>query len=106
MMDQRALKIIEELLKHISDSEGMDLKNLMSKPEEKPEMENVEDVVGKEGMEEPEEDEMKPKGIAVEKVSIMGKPKMNEEMLGEKKEESMDEPTDDELEELLAKLKR
>jgi len=97
-------ELFDELLSHLEGSQGNDLKSLLAQMEakekpgmeesESPEMQALEDASGVE-----EHDEMgKPKGIAIEKISV-GKP----DELAEAAEGDQDEMSDDELSELLKK---
>lgn len=115
-------KILDEIMEHIGSSQGNDLKSLLDKSKMPQDM--MEGSPKEEAMESPmdEKAEMmgKPKGLSVEKVSIMGKPedsKMNPlsgksddlaDELTKPDDMSMkgddDELSDDELEELLKKL--
>lgn len=112
-------KILDEIMEHIGSSQGNDLKSLLDQskmPQEDP-MAKMGDPMDKGD----EMDEMgKPKGLSVEKVSVLGKPddsKMNplsgqsddiSDELTKPDDMSMkgddDELSDDELEELLKKL--
>lgn len=95
-MDAMKLQLLEEILEHLSSSQGNDLKSLLDESK-KPPME-----MGMDG---------KPKGLEVEKVSVMGRPDMDPD---EKMKMDMDssdvsqdpgeeDMTDDELQELLGK---
>lgn len=119
MLNPYRMKALEGLLDYISGLQGGDLKELMMNQEksetpedeakEGPLVQALEDKMGTEM-----HDQGKPKGIAIEKVSIMGKPKPgmeagkpmpDEEEVGEPKEDGMN-ATDDELEELYNKFRR
>ncbi len=95
-MNGLKLKLLGELLDHLSQSQGGDLKSLMDE-EAKPPEEEVSPL-----------EEGKPKGIEVAKVSVLGKPKSFDDQAGEAMDQAVppkeDEPTDEELEELLRKL--
>ena len=102
-MNALKMKLVEELMSHLSSSQGNDLKSLLDKSKAPMEEEMPEEMMDK------------PKGISVEKVSVMGKPKGFDEkadeaiesMDGEPKEDLMPgetEMSDDELEELLKQL--
>lgn len=120
-MNPIKMKLLDELLGHLNSSQGKDLKDLIDQMK----MKEMKEKPMDEAMESPEEQMMedklgtemhaKPKGISVEKVSIMGKPKMDsnekEDMAIDDAPESMpgkmsdhEEMSDDELEELLKKL--
>ncbi len=110
-MNSLKMKLLDELMNHLSGMQGMDLKKLMD---------SEKDSGAGVGPEDPMADEMgdKPKGLAIEKVSVMGKPKMDgmddaaEEASESPEMEAMeqknggedDEMSDEELKELLAKL--
>lgn len=117
-MNPLKIKLLTELMGHMDSSQGKDLKALkdaemMEKPEdealESPEKQAIEDELGIEAHD-------KPKGVAIEKVSLMAKPKGDELMdmirnktgdlgMGEEEVEGGDEEmSDDELKELLSKL--
>ncbi len=71
-MNAMKMKLIEEILSHMDNSQGMDLKGLMDEAHKPKEGSPLE-----EALESPEEGAMegdKPKGLSVEKVSILGKP--------------------------------
>lgn len=108
-------KLLNEILEHLSKSQGMDLKGLMDEermPKKNP-LASGEDMA----MEDDMMPDGKPKGISVEKVSLMAKPKdpMMKDPMEATSDESMDdamkaeampgeeEMSDDELEELLRK---
>jgi hypothetical protein len=89
-----AIRVLEEILEHLKSSQGDDLKSRLD-DSRKPML--PEESSEEEALEQPQEEEIedqlgKPKGIEVEKVGILGKP-------------SEEEPSDDELEELLKKLR-
>ncbi len=67
-MSSMKMKLIEEILNHMDKSQGMDLKGMVDKSKEPLE----------EALESPEEAALegdeKPKGLSVEKISILGKP--------------------------------
>lgn len=65
-MNAMKLKLLEELLTHLTSSQGNDLKSLLDA--KKPEMAEMPEEMDEDG---------KPKGIAIEKVSVMGKPKQS-----------------------------
>jgi hypothetical protein len=106
---EELIKGLEELQEHLSISQGSDLKSLLDKSKNPIEPE-IEEELGEDG---------KPKGIAIEKVSIMGKPKNHDDKVGEAIAEMGDEKdkkgmlsddeeemTDEELEELSRKFAR
>ena len=93
-MNAYKLKAIADILEKVKAIQGSRFKSKLDEsrmPQE--EQAGIEDPV--EGMDEMSEG--KPKGIAIEKVEIMGKPKGE---MGEEMEDSSLEPTDEELEEL------
>lgn len=86
--------LIDELVNHIEGMQFSDLMALKNKVMSK----GIEEVAEVEGKEMPEEMSMgKPKGIAIEKVEVLGK---KPEMEAESGEEEM---SDDELKQMLAK---
>lgn len=107
-MDMNKLKVIEDLIEHLSGSQGMDLKSLLDESRKPKEAE----------LELEGED---PKGLKVESVEVMGKPKnfddqANEAISAQSEKPGMElesgktsampgeeEMTDDELQELLGK---
>lgn len=95
-MNPMKMKILDDLLEYLAMKQGSDLKGLMDEENKPPEMEMMEG---------------EPKGIEIEKVSVMGKEpgdydeKANEAMETAVPEVNSDEPTDDELEELMMKLR-
>lgn len=74
-MDERKLKILEQLLSHLSGSQGMDLKAMLDESKMPKEgMDKMDDMANSDSPD--EMDAMgKPKGLKVESVEIMGKPK-------------------------------
>lgn len=117
-------KILEEIMGHLDMSSGEDLKALIQKSKAEKEVPEVE------GMEDQEQAPLakfgKPKGIEIEKLSVLGKPKMNKSnplsgkgdqmdelaedlggkskmALGEGSDEMSPEMSDDELKELISK---
>lgn len=112
MMNPLKLKVLEELLGHLSGSQGMDLKALLDEMKETPKEEAMESPL-QQAKEESEGTEMhepsgKPKGIAIEKVSLLSKPKSFDDKANEAMNEAVpekkgndEEMTDNELEELL-----
>lgn len=125
-MNAHRLKALEGLLDYISGLQGNDLKSALDETlAEK--MNPMKDMAAHEAMESPEqemieeaalgEEEMefgkKPKGISVQKVSVMGIPKSKDGMMEDEMEEGMEnkedelaEATDDELEELYKKFSK
>lgn len=93
MLNPMKMKLLDELLEYLSDSQGNDLKSLAA-PKAPDPLESP-DPLEKLG-------EHPPKGVAIEKISVMGKPK--DGMPGEEGE--ADEPNDDELQEILKKIGR
>jgi hypothetical protein len=94
-MNPLKVKLLEGILGHLDESQGMDLKALLEAQKEKEVPVMPED-----------------KGIAVEKVSVMAKPEGEEEAMGkagmdevEETPPEMSEPemSDEELKELLSK---
>jgi hypothetical protein len=116
-MNHLKMKVLQELLGHLDEMQGMKMKSAYEKEKGM----GAKPFAGKESLEEEmAEHEMlegkKPKGIAVEKVEIMAKPKkaamMDEEEAKEdapeieatpKGEDQEDELDDEEMAELLAK---
>lgn len=114
-MNPMKLKLIEELLSHLSDSQGSDLKSMLDESK-KPMMEEDEESEGL-----PHEmAEAKPKGLKIESIEVMKKPKRFDDQANEaiaeiskKPEMPMEEEasslpgeeemSDDELSELLKK---
>lgn len=119
-MDSMKMKLLDELLSHLADSQGDDMKSSMAM---KPMMD------GKMGgmMDKPEDpmekempmddDDMSGKGVSVEKVSLMGKPGFNDKAdmamkaMGKPGDEGMpgmepdgDEMSEDDLKELLESI--
>jgi hypothetical protein len=92
-MDALKMKLIEEILDHLSDSQGGDLKSLLddSKKASMPSMPDEE-----------MEPDGKPKGISIEKVSVMGKKPSIDEIAsgkdGSDMEEKMESPSEKEAE--------
>jgi hypothetical protein len=95
-------KILEEILDHLNGSQGMDLKKIIDESKMKSSMED--------GMKRKEGEYGNPKGLEIEKVSILGNPEkgidisnngskiMKDGINGYNEDEEM---TDEELEELL-----
>jgi|SRR6478609_5139084 len=102
-MDPLKLKLINELMDHISTSQGGDLKSMLDEAK-----------MAKEKPMNPLDEATKPKGLAIEKVSVLSKPKPEIEDLQKKPSpfgdstasDSEPEMSDDELKELLAKYLR
>ncbi len=107
MMNQYRLKALEGLLDYLSGVQGGDLKSLMDEPESpmpmdpmaSPDKDIMEDGMGED-----------PKGIAIEKVSVMGKPGGVDDALPEDPNEIQAKgdmgASDDELDELYKKFRR
>lgn len=103
-MNSMKMKVLEEILSHLDDSQGGDLKSLMDMPAESPEGAIA-------GADSSEEIPGKPQGMSVEKVSVMGgekDPSMDDMAdsgvpadAGMPKEDDM---SDEELEEMLRSL--
>lgn len=106
-MNPYRLKALEGLLDYLSGLQGGDLKSLMDGSQKPMEGDPIE-----ESMESPKDEMMedkmgmdgKPKGIAVEKVSLLGKPEVPG-MPDMNKEEGPG-ATDDELDELYNKFRK
>lgn len=72
-MNTLKVKLLEELLSHLSSSQGMDLKSLLDQSKKPPMMEGSPE---EEALESPKDEMMedgKPKGLSIEKVSVLGK---------------------------------
>lgn len=104
MSNARIIKLLDELKSHLEMSQGGDLKSLLDQSK-------MDDA--KVGVENPMEDSLetdalKPKGLSIEKVEVMGKPKLDEELSEQEDPKSLmpgeEEMTPEELEELLKKL--
>lgn len=102
-MNPLKAKLLTDLIEHLSSSQGGDLKSMLDESK-KPNP-----------LTESEEDPLKPKGIEIEKVSVLGKPKPEiEDMVKEKSpgmfpdpvEEKEAEMTDEEMKELIEKYLR
>lgn len=107
---QELIKGLQELESHLSDSQGMDLKSRLD---------NIKNPMKGNPLSLKEEELMedgKPKGIAIEKVSVLSKPKSFDDKVEEaisgqvdKSSEKLlpgeEEMTDEELEELLKRIK-
>lgn len=106
MKNDRLIKLLDELRSHLDMSQGMDLKSMLDQSK------MGESQVGVENPDEEalETDENEPKGVSMEKVSLMGKPAIPGEKESAMEEDGMDklpgeeEMSEDELEELLKKL--
>lgn len=114
-MNPLKLKLVEELMHHLGGSQGREFKGMLDASKMPKEGSPLE-----EALESPKEEALedgKPKGISVEKVSIMGKPAKAAHMMGGDEKmappaemtpkdggQAEDEMSDDELRELLSKL--
>lgn len=111
-MNPFKLKALEGILNHIAGLQGGDLKDLMMKKEmdETPSDEAKEGPLEQALEDKPENEMGKPKGIAIEKVSIMGKkPGMDSDVEDVAKGSEPDhdsDMSDDELAELYNKFRR
>lgn len=124
-MNPLKIKLLSEMLSHLDGSQGMDLKSMMDQEKnetpmdeamESPDKLALGDKLGLDKLDKPEDPMMgKPKGISIEKLSLMGdkKPMMDgggvgpQGMMDDKGMDSKgmdDEMSDDELEELLKRL--
>lgn len=106
-MNPMKLKILEELLSHMDSSSGMDLKSLLDESKKPAEASPLEES-GESPQAEMDE-EGKPKGIAIEKVSVLGKkPGEMDDPMGKPGgvgvEDEDDKPSPDELKYLLSKM--
>lgn len=103
-MNPGKLKAIEELLEHLTCSQGKDLKSSLDNSK-KPLMPEGLDIPGKESESEELGEDGKPKILEIEKISMDKKPfeeKADEALDGmEKKPGDEEEMDDDELKELL-----
>jgi hypothetical protein len=115
-MNAMKLKILNELIDHLSASQGGDLKSMLDESK-KPNPLASGDGDDEEGLKDKFGNPIKPKGIAIEKISVMGKPKPDISDIVNKKAPGMfpEEPegaddekemNDDELKELIAKYLR
>lgn len=123
---QQLIKGLEDLQTHLSDSQGMDLKSRLDEMRNPIKKENP--LSGMNEEEDEEKDPLdaskggllessKPKGVAIEKISVMAKPKSYDDKVNDaisKTDDRKDagklmpgeeEMTDDELEELLKRFK-
>lgn len=119
---QQMIKSLEDIRDHLSASQGHDLKSLLDssrKPADSP----ISDLMKPKDEMDDSELGAKPKGIAIEKVSLLAKPKQGyddkvneaiaeqsrkpgDDMDLSKKLPGEEEMTDDELEELLKRFKK
>src|SRR4051812_25043644 len=72
-MDPMKLKLIDELMSHLSGMQASDLKGLVDQAKMAKEGSPMEEM-SESPADEMAEDSGKPKGLSVEKVSVMGKP--------------------------------
>lgn len=118
-MDPRTLQILSDILKHLDNSQGMGLKSLLDnesketpadEASESPDQEALEQKLGLDDKDDEDKSPMdsmpgmKPKGLSVEKVSVMGKDPKLAAMGGDDSGGDDQEMSDDELEELIKKL--
>jgi hypothetical protein len=116
MIDPIKLKLVGELMEHLHHLQAQDLKELLDKsrmpvkePGEMP-LDGTKMADGSDYEDDLEHGSVKaPKGISVEKVEVIGKPAEDAEMVDAASPEKSIEPeekdlSDDELEELMAKL--
>jgi hypothetical protein len=107
-MNSMKLKLLEEILGHLSDSQANDLKSLLDESKNPPIDPLKKMAPEKEG---DMDDKGKPKGISIEKVELMGKPRAQLDDLGDRDDmeddlkddlpTNEDDMTDDELRELI-----
>jgi hypothetical protein len=110
-MDPRKLKLLEEILSHLSDSQGGDLKSLLDESKKPQLPEVLDDGSSRDGLEDP-------KGIAVEKLKVTANPEKPDfdskvddaiadsdsaEHSPSEHQSGEEEMSDDELKELLGK---
>jgi hypothetical protein len=108
-MNSLKVKLLDQLMSHLTDSQGRDLKELLDQSKMPMEGSPLE-----EAMDGPKEALLKgdkPKGISIEKVEVLGKPKdPTQGQFDEKADQAIQDATsageeemsDDELEELLS----
>ncbi len=105
-MNQLKIKLLEEAMDHLSRLQASDLKSKVDEMKQ----ESMPSDVGAEEMPMDDMGMKKPKGLSIQKVEVMGKPKVTgsdemEAMSADGDDMSGDEEmTDDELDELLNKL--
>lgn len=108
-MDQFRMKALEGLLDYLSGKQGGDLKDLLMAKDAP--MEDSDPVGDKMELGLPDSDDQdmlgKPKGLSVEKVSVLGKPDMDSDMDPMQKPEDKDMGvSDDELDQLFSKFRK
>ncbi len=94
-MDAMKLKLLEEILSHLSDSQGSDLKSLLDESKAPPMVEEADPLSGD-----------KPDGLKVKSVEVMGDPLAEKEPGDEMALDEAsggNEMSDEELEELVSK---
>lgn len=105
-MNGLKIKLLDELMHHMKGSQGMDLKSMLDKSKmpmegspmeeraESPAMESMEDHSGMGDM---------PKGMSIEKVSVMGKPKIPGISMGKHHRIAAPGPKDGDLQAMMDK---
>ncbi len=99
MMNPYRMKALEGLLDYLSGLQGADLKSLLDESQKPTEGLPLEE-------EDPTTLDGTPKGLAIEKVSILGKPKVDDPMSAPPEMPEEMNATDDELDELYKKFSK